>query len=141
MRSLVTLLLLVLVSAARGSEADIHVVASVTDVSKSEKPGLEGSYVWLRIHSPLEFQGLQISLGFEGRERGQARIDFPIGSVWDIVLPESERAILQKEKRDEEHVQRQIDSGVPPEMISQLVIGPQLSIGELPVTPVRRPME
>ncbi len=136
MRSVLYALAIFAVVPASAAEA-LRVVASVVRVHEEGAPMKPGVYIDFVVHAPAEFRGLPITMFAAGAPRRARRAEFPVGALFALQVPDAVCAALKKAKLDEDHIQRMIDDGVKPEMISQIVAPAQIDLAELATKPSR----
>jgi len=78
---------------AAGSTSNTHtfrVVASVIDVRMGNRGGPEMmAFVVFMIHSPAQFEGVQLIVDTESTKRASVHTEFPAGRLESIELPDS----------------------------------------------------
>ena len=117
------------------AQESVGVVASVADIRVSHPPEAGSVHIMLLVHTPTEFRGLKIQFNDENLSRADARKTFPIGSTFAFSVPLSVVDMLKQERQQDEHVQRQLDGGIDPRMISQIVMPAQLKSSDLSTPP------
>src|SRR6185436_14340377 len=102
------------------AQTSSRVVVSVTDVWPSQGQDDKSKvHITLVVHTPTEFRGLNIQLNDEKLTRVDARAKFPIGALFALTVPLSVVDALKAERRQDMHVQSQIDRGIDRRAISQ----------------------
>ncbi len=114
-----------------------RVVVSVVDVWPSRGQDDKSEvHITMVVHTPTEFRGLKIQVNDEKLTRAGVREKFPIGALFALTVPSSVVDALKAERLQDVRVQSQIDEGIPPRAISQIVMPAQLNLSDLPSPPV-----
>jgi hypothetical protein len=133
MKALLVLILLFSVSVAAAAEKTTRVVGSVSDILIARPPHLEFVEIFLRIHSPSDLSGTTLVLITNTRDRGRVRSQMPLGSLYEVTLPESTCVDLKRQREHQERFEKSVDQGTPPEIISDAVELTQIRLADLPV--------
>lgn len=116
-----------------GGGADI--VASVTKVVHPQG-GLVGSVTLeMTIHSPSRFGGFPFTVVTKSKDRAKMRAEFPLGSLQVMKLPAETVMALEAQIDTYASVEKTLDSGIEPTMISQVFLVPHVKISELSMRP------
>ena len=114
-----------------------RMVVSVADVWPGQgQDDRTKVHITLVVHTPTEFRGLKIQVNDEKLTRADARAKFPIGALFALTIPLSVVDDLKAKRRQDVHVQSQIDQGIDRRAISQIVMPAQLNLSDLPSPPV-----
>lgn len=119
------------------SVESVKVIASVVDIAKREAPLSPGIGIEFVIHTPEKLRATKFILVTRVAERSQARATYPIGILVSIELPASTVDVLMRQRADLDSCERQIDTGVRPEMISQGILLPSVEANQLRTAPER----
>lgn len=125
--------LLLLLSLPRSVHAE-EAVRVIVSVEKIENPDAkkEGSVtVLLRLHFPKEIAGTSFLIVTKSRDRASVRSSLPLASLQRASLPHSLFEELLKQRKSIDRWETTVDGGIDPEMISEVVALPMLSIAEL----------
>ena len=137
MRFALLVLTLSAASLVAAPEKTTRVVGSVSDILIARLPHQEFVEVLLRIHSPSELSGATLVLITDTRDRGRTRKQMPLGSLYLVTLPDTTIVDLKKQREHQEYIEKSVDQGTPPEIISDMVTLTQVQLTDLPapVTP------
>ena len=111
------------------------IVALVTRVDAPQPKRSVTVTLTMIIHSPDRFAGSQFMLVTESEDRSKIRAEFPIGSLQAMELPAKTVKELEEQIDARISVDRQLDQGINPLMISQLIFAPTVKFVELPTKP------
>jgi hypothetical protein len=133
----VSLLLTISCLSFADAERNDRIVALVTKVMAPPKGSADTVELWMMIHAPSRFGGFQFIVVTESIDRARIRADYPLGSLQTLEFPA--RTIKELEAQIQVHVcvEKQLDSGIDPAMISQGFTIPTIKFSELPIKPVK----
>ncbi len=138
---LTSLLIILLVSllpspSLAGIGGKEKIVALVTRIDAPQKGRADAVTLWMTIHAPNRFRGFQFMVVTESKDRPKIRAEFPIGSLQTMELPDKTIKEFEAETEARISVEKQLDSGIDPMMISQLFRVPSVKFAELPIKPI-----
>ena len=113
-----------------------EIVASVTTVVHPKNAIADTVTLTMTVHTPSDLGGFQFQIVTESKERAKVRAEFPVGSLQTLVLPTKISEELKKQIKAHASVEKTLDRGIDPMMISQVFLLPAVSILELPQRPV-----
>ena len=87
------------------------------------------------VNSPASMRGTEFMLQTPSRNRAEVRAQYPKGSIHAMTLPASVVSNLIEQAKMWESGDESIDHGVPPQMISNGALLPDIPIAELPKAP------
>jgi hypothetical protein len=113
------------------------VLASVAEVHLiPTKLGNDYVRIEFTIHSPDDLVGARFVIESDSKDKARMRREFPLGRLYVVSLPHHAVDPLLEQRPDRESIQRQTDSGIPPDMISTALVLPVIKISELPSPPI-----
>ena len=140
MKFLIAVLALVLPATGRsaGMPEDPRIIASVTEIVERRAPATPGICVRMLVHSPSELRGTGFELFDPARSRRTVRAEFQVGTLFSLQLPVSAISGLRRYKVVIEENERKLDSGVPPEKITESPVLPRVELTKLarPPSPI-----
>lgn len=119
-----------------GDERKEDIVALVTRVVAPQKGRADTVTLWMTIHRPSRFGGFQFLVTTESTDRAKIRTDFPVGSLQILALPNKTMQELEDQIDPHLAVEKTLDAGTDPMMISQSFLVPSVKIADLPKRPV-----
>jgi len=134
MRHILILICAIAAISVRAAEP-VRLVVSVADVREEGPPFKPGVYIDFVVHAPAEFRGLPLTAFAGTALRRSMRAKFPLGELFGLQVPVAIIEALQITKRQQADVQGEIDAGVRRDMISQIVMPPQIVLSELVTQP------
>jgi hypothetical protein len=113
-------------------DAFTPIVASVDSIDLQSPPILGAFGVLLTVQSPSTLAGTKLYLYPESKDRDAISRSYPLGARFSISLSSSQIEALARERRAQKWFKKQVDAGVRPELISEAVPIPGITLSILP---------
>ena len=118
------------------AEREEKIVASITRVVHPKNGIADTVSIQMTIHSPSRLGGFQFIVVTESTERAKIRAKFPTGSLQTLGLPANTLKELEAQIDAHIAVEKTLDKGIDPMVISQIFLLPSVSLLELSPKPV-----
>lgn len=106
-------------------------VASVTGIVHAKHSIADTVTLRMTIHAPGRFGGFHFEIVTDSTDRAAIRTEFPAGSLLMLDFPVKIMRELEGQIKAHASVEKTLDAGIDPMMISQAFLVPSVSISEL----------